>query len=264
MRASPWKTILIADSNSPIRLPLSHPPQQDFGVGTWWLRMVTAHYIAGTNASLKESIQQDFLAWCLLGSFISSIAFSAIFNTPSLEGVSKVVSSWVQLESIIEPIFSLKLLEQFLNWFDTDMMNALSARQDKPDEYHKQLEKWEAAVIGAIAKTIFTTAFMTAAVKSIKGVIAGTFKYLLFVSVPPGHVVKTICSYLSNGFSSSKKVQGPDGEAMPRPPPGLFESTLWDHVSSSCMPPTSLILFTLRLFSHVSPSSNPHKLSIFR
>ena len=180
---------------------------KNHGLKPWWFRLTKSHFDAGDCGSLKEAIQQDFLAWCLLGSFISSIAFSSVIGTlPGADEWAKILAHVVPLEVALGP-FSSRLPPIISHWGN------------------------EVDLLTCLLKSLYHTIFMFAAVKSIQGVIAGTFKYLLFVSVPPGHTCMTIAKYLSSGFSSSKGNKESVDLDSSSPPPGLFASSAWDHMT---------------------------------
>ena len=188
-------------------------------VGDWWVRMAKAHYVAGTTNSLKESILQDFLAWALLGSFIASVAFSNVIE--SVQGVTETAAFLTLHIKNVSDYASSNYLPSFI----TLQVNAVTDRafgvNNVPVQY----------LVESVIKMIYTSSFMYAAVSSIKGVLAGTFKYLLFVSVPPGHTTKTISKYLASGFSSTKPAKLGEGAAQ-RPPPASrgFNASEWDHM----------------------------------
>ena len=188
-------------------------------VGDWWVRMARAHHVAGTTKSLKESILQDFLAWALLGSFIASVAFSNVIE--SVQGVSETAAFLTLHIKNVSDYASAKYLPSFI----TLQIKAATDRAFGVDNVPVHF------LVESMIKLIYTSSFMYAAVSSIKGVLAGTFKYLLFVSVPPGHTTKTISKYLASGFSSTKPAKQGEGAAQ-RPPPASkgFNASEWDHM----------------------------------
>lgn len=136
--------------------------------GNWWSRMTIAHQRAGTNKTLKDAILKDFLAWTQLGLFIASVAFLNLVGFMNVFGTKSIED----LATLITASMKMRALQ---------------------------------SLVEALMKIIYTSSFMYAAVTAIKGVVAGTFKYFLFVSVPPGHVPGMIARYLHNPNLVSKR-----------------------------------------------------------
>ena len=140
-------------------------------VGDWFAHLITSYKGTGEESGkdLKDAILNDLMAWSVLGSFLSAIAFESLFETMKVDKGER-----------------LELITEFWHtWQQTgDLWSAMRVLWWK---HLYQSTDW-----------CFTCLFMYAATSSLKGVICGTFKYLMFVPCPPAHIGKALGAYIGN------------------------------------------------------------------
>ena len=144
-------------------------------VGDWFMHMITSYKGTGEDAGkdLKEAILNDLMAWSVLGSFLSAIAFELLFDRIKADKTDTMMGSLVEAWEVFNTKGSWSLLELlcFKHMINSD---------------------W-----------CYICLFMYAATSSLKGVICGTFKYLMFVPCPPSHIGKAMSAYIDLGFTSN-------------------------------------------------------------